>query len=945
MPRSSKGVLACLLVLAAALVVTPTLAWAQADTGVIDGRVYDQSKAAVPGVTVTARNVSTGFNRSAVSSPTGTYRLEFLPPGTYEVTAEIQGFATMLFKGVVVQVGSSVAVDFTMQVGALTESVTVSGETPLVQTTRSDVGTVINSTMVSNMPLSGRRFQDLSLLVPGTRPANYYDPTKTEVGGISYGGATGRAVNITVDGGDNNDGVVRGLLQQMSADAIQEYKVTTGRYSAEFGRSTGGVVSVVTKSGTNDLRGSGFGFFRDASLNAETYFEKEADSGKQPFSQQQLGGTLGGPISSNRAFFFGSYEYNRRQDYKTVFTNGVLPAEEGPQLAPFRNHLILARTDFRFTDNQSLMVRYSREDNQRENDFIGGNTLKSAGALNTNVIDMVTGKHTMVLGGSKVNEVLVQFQYFENNITANDNSNPAISTPDFTFGANSNTPQQTIQKRWQFKDDFVFRKQGWGGDHDFKVGAEIVQSHYGGFFIPSLYGFFTFYERLPGNDIKAYLNTIADSFSGSAGDNAADDNWTSVGVYFQDDYHPSSRLTLNLGLRWELQTGPYSNDFQTPVLTDLGKLNYNNQRENDTNNFGPRLGFAWDVTGNARTVVRGGYGVYFDEIFQNITLYERWTDVRTPLNFLAFSPTPWTPAYYAANSEAIRDSFIDPTFAGQTMRLTAPDLVQPWAHHLNVGAAHQLTKTIAIDFDYIHSVGKDEIHRWALNRNYSVYGQTLSNQSTRLSPKGVYASPYGQVYVEGNRGRSEFDGLYVTGKFRLPRTQVLTSYAWTKADNLADSFGSQPSDVTNLNWEQDWGPTPNDVTHRFTLGGTFAVWKGLQLSTIVQANGGKPYNAFGPYAGGRGQVRAIDPATGKMFPRNAFRADGFFSWDMRFAYNIPIGGPRVLEAMFEVFNITDHVNFNRDNYVNTYSSPDFGTPTDIINNSQRQAQFGLRFRF
>jgi hypothetical protein len=945
MARSSKGVAACLFLLAAVLLVTPVPAWAQSDTGVIDGRIYDQTKAALPGVTVTARNVGTGFSRSAVSGPTGTYRIEFLPPGTYEVTAEIQGFSSMVFKGAIVQVGSSSTVDFAMQVGALTESVTVSGETSLVQTTRSDVGTVINSTMVSNMPLSGRRFQDLSLLVPGTRPANYYDPTKTEVGGISYGGATGRAVNITVDGGDNNDGVVRGLLQQMSADAIQEYKVTTGRYSAEFGRSTGGVVSVVTKSGTNDLRGSGFGFFRDASLNAETYFEKEANSGKQPFSQQQLGATLGGPISQNRAFFFGSYEYNRRQDYKTVYTNGVLPAEEGPQLAPFRNHLLLARTDLRFKDTQSLMVRYSREDNKRENDFIGGNVLKSSGALNTNVIDMVTGKHTMVMGGSRVNELLVQFQYFENNITANDNTQPGITTPDFFFGANTNTPQQTIQKRWQFKDDFAFRKTGWGGDHDFKVGGEIVRSHYGGFFIPVLYGAFTFYDRLPGDNINAYLNAIADSFTGSAGDNVADDNWTHVGIYFQDDYHPSSRVTLNLGLRWEMQAGPYSNDFQTPVLTDLGKLGYDNERENDTSNFGPRIGVAWDVAGDARTVVRGGYGIYYDEIFQNITLYERWSDVRMPLNFLAFSPSPWTPAYFAANRDAIRDSFIDPTFAGQTMRLTAPDLVQPWAHHFNVGAAHQLTKTIAIDFDYVHSVGKDEIHRWALNRVYAVYGQNLSNQSTRLSPAGVFAGPYGQVYVEGNRGRSEFDGLYFTGKFRLPRTQVLTSYAWTKAYNLADGFGSPPSDVTNLNWEQDWGPTPNDVTHRFTLGGTFAVWKGLQFSTIVQANGGKPYNAFGPYSGGRGQVRAIDPATGMMFPRNSFRADGFFSWDMRFAYNIPLGGSRVLEAMFEVFNITDHVNFNRDNYVTTYSSPDFGTPTDIINNSQRQAQFGLRFRF
>jgi hypothetical protein len=934
-----------LLVVAAVFSPGPRMAWAQSDTGVIDGRVLDESKAAVPGATVTARNVATGFSRSAVSGPTGTYRIEFLPPGTYDVTVELSGFATMVFKGAIVQVGTSTNQDFTMKVASVSESITVTGESPLVQTTKSDVGQVINSNLVENMPLSGRRFQDLSLLVPGTRPSNYYDPTKTEVGGISYGGMTGRAVNITVDGGDNNDGVVRGLLQQMSADAIQEYKVTTGRYSAEFGRSTGGVVSVVTKSGTNLLSGSGFGFFRDSALNAETYFEKQADAGKQPFSQQQLGATLGGPIKKDRAFFFGSYEYNRRQDYRTVFTNGVLPDEEGPQLAPFRNHLILARSDFQLGHNQSLMVRFSREDNKRQNDFIGGNTLKSAGALNTNVINMVTGKHTAVLGTSKVNEFLVQYQYFENNITANDNSNPGIQTPDFFFGANTNTPQQTIQKRWQIKDDFAFRKEGWGGDHDFKVGGELVKSHYGGFFIPTLYGFFNFSERLPGNTIDAYLNSIADSFTGSGGNNAADDNWTSVGVYFQDDYHPTNRLTLNLGLRWEMQAGPYSNDFQTPVLTDLASLGYNNQRKLDKNNFGPRLGFAYDVRGDARTVIRGGFGIYYDEIFQNITLYERWTDVRTPLNFVSFSPTPWTPAFYAANRNAIRDSFIDPTFAGQIMRLTAPDLVQPWAEHFNIGASHQMTDQIALDFDYVHSVGKDEIHRWPINRNYAVYGETVTNENTRISPAGVFNPYYGEVRVEGNRGHSQFDGVYVTGKVRMAKSQILTSYAWTKADNIANDFGTNPGDLTNLNWEGDWGPSPNDVRSRFTLGGTWALWKGLEYSTIVQANTGKPFNATAGLSGSRNAVRGIDPATGQPFPRNSFRAAGFFSWDMRFGYNINFGGSRVLEALFEVFNITNHVNYDRDSYVTRYTSPDFGTPTEIINNSERQAQFGLRFRF
>ena len=274
---------------------------------------------------------------------------------------------------------------------------------------------------------------------------------------------TGRSVNITVDGGDNNDGVVRGLLQQFSEDAIQEYKVTTGRYSAEFGRSTGGVVNVITKSGTNQLHGSAFLFARDKSLNSQTYFEEQQGIGKQPFQQQQSGATLGGPLRKDLAHYFVSYECNRRQDYATVDTGGVLPDEEGPQQKPFRNHLFTAKTDFELNDANSMIVRYSRENNRREHDFIGGNTLKSAGALNTNNIDSVIAKNTTVIGTNKVNEALVLFQYFDNNITADDPSRPGIQTPDFFFGANTNTPQQTIQRRCSSRTTSRSGRKGGAG--------------------------------------------------------------------------------------------------------------------------------------------------------------------------------------------------------------------------------------------------------------------------------------------------------------------------------------------------------------------------------------------------------------------------------------------------------------------------------------------------
>ena len=934
-----QGTAAALALLAS--LCAPSWVMAQTGTGTIDGRVHDESRASLPGATVTAKNVATGLTRSATVSGTGTYRVSALPAGNYDVTATLTGFSSQLTKAVEVRIGESATVDFSMKVGAVSETVEVLGETPLVQSTTSDVGQVITQKMVENIPLNGRKFQDLSLLVPGTRSSNYYDPTKTEVGGVSYGGATGRSVVINVDGGDNNDGVVRGLLQQFSNDAIQEYKVTTQRYSAEYGRSTGGVVNVITKSGTNDFHGGAFVFARNQSLNSRTYFEELTDAEKPDFSQQQFGATLGGPISKDKAHFFVSYERNRRNQTDTIFTNGVLPDEEGPVEKPFRNHLLAAKLTFQLNDKNSMLVRYALEDQSRLNDFTGGNAISTVAATNTNKIHSAIAKNTTVFSTSQVNELTVMWQHFENNILADHPELPAINTPDFLAGASVNTPQQTIQRRWQFRDDFSFRKEGWGGDHNFKAGAEVLASHYGGYFIPTLYGYFNFQNSIPGaNSVAAYANSIADTFTGSAGTNEANDDWTYVAVYFQDDWKPTPRLTLNLGLRWEMQTGPYSNTFQSVGKDALEAAGYNGELQNDKNNFGPRIGFAYDVKGNASLVVRGGYGMYYDEIFQNITLYEAWSDPATPLNFVSASPTPWTPAFFGQNRDQIRQGFLDPSFAGQQVRLTAPDLVQPWAHHANVGFSVAPTRYVAFDVDYVWAGGRDEVHRWRIN--------TPQNVNTRISPAGVFAPQYGPFITEGNRGRSTFQGVYVASKVRAAKLNGIVTYAWSKAENLANDFGTQPADITNADFDLDWGPTPNDIRHRVTAGLIYQLPWTMQVSSGFQYNTGKPYNALAGQAGLRNAVRAIDPATGQMFTRNSFTGPDFLSWDLRLSKMFRFGGAKYLEVLFEVFNITNHVNFSGDpgfGFINNFNSPNFGTATQIVPNSQRQAEFGVRFQF
>jgi hypothetical protein len=942
--------MATALVAALGLVSAPAL-WAQTGTGIIDGSVLDESKAAVPGATVTAKNAATGLTRTTNSSANGTFRIGSLPAGRYDVTAELAGFSTQVHQAVDVQVDSQATVDFTMKVGGQQETITVTGEAPLIETTTSDVGDVITSAMVENIPLNGRKFQDLSLLVPGTRSANYYDPTKTEVGGISYGGATGRNVIINVDGGDNNDGVVRGLLQQFTAEAIQEYKVTTQRYSAEFGRSTGGVVNVITKSGTNETHGSLFGFGRNENLNSTTFFQDRQGIEKPDFKQFQFGGSIGGPIKRDKAHYFLAYERNHRDDFVTVDTSGTLPAEEGNFSQPFRNNLLTAKIDAALGNNNNLVIRYSLEDQKRDHDFIGGNTLSSSGALNTNKIHSAIAKNTTVLGNNKVNELLVLYQNFENNIISEDNTNPGITTPDFFFGANLNTPQQTTQRRIQVRNDFSFRKEGWGGDHDFKVGAELIQSKYGGFFTPTLYGHFIFNNPIgDGTDLNAYLNGIADTFTGSAGDNAFDDNWTYVAGYIQDDFKPSAKLTLNLGLRYEIQSGPYDNGFDTVPLRELAALGFRTERKTDKNNFGPRVGFAYDVNGDAKWVVRGGYGRYYDEIFSNITLYEYWSQVSSPTFFVTASPPPFTPNQYKANRDAIRNSFIDPSFAGQQLRLTAPDLVQPSSDQYNVGFSWQAGRSLGFDVDYVYAKGNDDIHRWRIN--------TAQNQSTRLSPAGVFDPEHGPYVVEGNRGHSKYNAVYLTGKYRTSKVSLIATYTWSEAKNIADGFNTLPADTSNTNDELDYGFTPNDIAHRFTTGAVFQLPGGFQFSTALQGNTGKPFRASANLGGNNASVRAINPATGERFLRNTFRAGAesvteeggtgglaFFSWDLRLSYIFKLGGSKSLEILGEVFNLTDHANFDRDQYIINFTSPNFGDATEIVRNSNRQGEFGIRFRF
>ena len=467
-----RKVIITMIVLCSALAAPA--AFAQQTTGNITGRLVDAQGAAVPGVTVTARNTQTGFTRIDVSDAEGVYRLTALPVGTYDVMAELQGFAKVERKGIVLNVGQMLDLGLPMTLAGVSETVTVTGGTPLIETRSSSVGGVVDVARIENLPLNGRQFANLAATIPGVGLGFHSDPTKSTQYSPQIAGGNGRNVNYQIDGGDNNDDTVGGLLQLFPLEAIQEFNFITQRYKAEYGRSNGGVMNIVTKSGTNNYSGSGFSLFRDKSLNARTYSEETSHAPKADYRRYQFGGSFGGPIIENRAFYFAAAERTQQDTNQAVSTLGLFPEADGVFPTPFRENLFTAKQTTTLNAAQYLSVRYGR--NSNSSPFSAA--LRSAPSFwstSQNSFNSLNVNHNWVLSGSKLNEVVLQFANFKNSIPLSSAAPFELFPNSVAIGANPNTPQKTEQTKWQFRDDFSWSVTGMGGlGHDFKTGVNFI---------------------------------------------------------------------------------------------------------------------------------------------------------------------------------------------------------------------------------------------------------------------------------------------------------------------------------------------------------------------------------------------------------------------------------------------------------------------------------------
>jgi Carboxypeptidase regulatory-like domain/TonB dependent receptor len=905
MMRSRQFILFfCAAVLTSLLIVRAS---AQTATGDITGRVLDANGAVVPNAKVTVRNAGTGQAREATTNGDGDYTVTQLSPGNYEVVVESAGFSKVLIKDVQLLVGTRQTLNVELKAGAVTELIEVTSEGALIETTKSDISGIVTPTEVQNLPLLNRTFASLSVIMPEARPVGNFDPTKTRIGNFAMNGGDGRQLDVNVDGGDNKDNVVGSLLQNFAYESIQEFQVLQHRWTAESGRSVGGVVNVVTKSGKNTLFGSFFGNFQAEELRKRSFFEKPPGSGttesqKAEYNRQEFGGSIGGPIVRDRLFYFGALERFRERQNNLVDPRIIpdLQAIPGIQFVnsiptPYDDWLATVKVDHNLTDAHNIFYRYSYQKNSSPNDQVGvpARTDLSGGNLNNNELHSFVFNLTSTFSNSRLNQFTFHFQDFSNAILG------VTQTPNLTFpgpitiGQNVNVPQATTSRKFQLRDDFSWVT----GRHTLKSGVNFINTELGGFFFFGAQGYAVNFFDPPSTiatNRTRYPQGFAtpgavQSITFSDGIGNHDQKLNQLALYLQDDWKLNSRLTLNLGLRWDANMGNLVDQSNNRTILLLKQLNHPlaqaitrdsdklNRKTPSWTEFQPRFGFAFDPNGNGRMVIRGGYGIFYDQLFQNLTLFSLTQSnpelYQTALQLVnsavgvgqlanfryGVDPLPSPPAGF---------SFRELAFGGFG-RINDPDATEPYVQKFSLGFQKSIGTGWSLSSDFVHTLGLHEPRVQVINPQIRRVCDANFAGSTPTSPlcvRGGASRLFDRAFVDagfpiqganarinqinmiGTTNRSLFDSWTTQLRGRFRKTMFSVSYvlansrAW--GGQPVASYSGNGIAVTPENQfkPEEFGPTRIDERHRIVSSGVFEFPGGIQFSPIIQFATARPYS-------------------------------------------------------------------------------------------------------
>jgi len=994
------AVMSCLVILSCASL------WGQATaSSSLQGTVTDKTQAVVTKAEVTLTNKDTGAVRTTAVNNAGEYRFDLVPAGTYNVKVVATGFSRAEAKDVRMQVGGTTTQNFTLQPGGVSETVEVTAAAPLVDQAKTDVSLNISPEQIEDLPLNGRDFGNLAYLAPGVKPVDSYDPTKNRISVFGINGASGRNVNLTVDGIDNKDNTVGGPVMQLPLEAVQEFKISTQRFSAANGRSEGAAIELVTKSGSNNWHGAAYGFFRDQALNAIDFESSQNGGSKPPYSRQQFGGRFGGPLKKDKLFF--TFELERQREHTsipedpTAFKELSLVTALGAQPAsviptPYFDWRYHGKLDYTFNSKHNAYLSYSAQSNNGLNDQSAGTSDLTAGNFTKNELQLISLALTSNLSSTVINTGNVGFQYWNNLIDSQTKTNTITFPGSISFGTNTNVPQQSIQRKWQFKDDLSIIR----GHHNFKTGFDYLWE-------PTLGGFFEFnptleldFSQAP-SAITLLPNKFATpglvtSMSATSGDPSftLPGGTKMFGLYFQDTWKATNRLTVDLGLRWDKDYNliggtavTKSRTFQE--LKAIGSPLAASVPHDDNLDFSPRVGFAYDLTGGGKHILRGGYGIYYGQIFLNIPLFMIQQQNATIFQgtFALANPTDIVPGTaiqlqnwrFGIDPLPILPPASSSLAPGATGRLMDPNYRNPYSQAFNFGYTWQLTPHSVIEAEYVHELGLHESKTINVNPVNPATG--TRPLSAAFAAAGVPV--LGRIDDEQSIGRSRYDGFNLSYRQRMwQHFSMEANYTLAKASAYkgnAAAFRNRPSLPNDPFNAADFGPVPNDERHHITVDGTVDLPWGIRFSPIMIFGSARPYDSNIGYTLGFGSgfgvanivvdnsdpnnltkykgsanaaaVRAcLAAGTCHFLGFDSFRGSPFFQLDSRVSKTIKIKEKMKVEALAQLFNMTNRANFGN-NYSGNLASSSFQKPIGYINPSSSliprafAAEFGFKFNF
>ena len=894
---------------------------AQTPSAAIGGAVTDATGASIPEAKVAINDPETGLKRSVLTTIEGTYHIAGLPAGTYTVVVEAPGFRPLDAK-VRVETGATTPFSPRMELGATSERVHVEELTPQINPEGHKIDSVVRREQIDALPLNGRDFLNLAMLAPGVTAAPTSGGQYNRQFDISVLGTDHRRTRVTVDGGDVLDNVTGGTGQNFSQEVIQEFQISTVNPDLSTGVTGAGAVNIVTRSGSNNLHGSGFYFFRDHNMSAYPGLSRDPSNPDPFFARRQGGFYVGGPIRANRIFFFTNLERNNQDAVFSVQPRAIEFAKFGRIApSPFNGRQVSARFDFHLNRNNTAFARYSHDGNDTFAP-LGAASLPSNWRGNKNWSDQSIAGITTVLRPTLLNDLRFSYTYWSNRslhpTAADCGECTGLGLPQidvlgtgFLIGNTVNAPQGRDLRRYDTTDNLTWQK----GAHTMRFGFEWEHYHGAGFwaflepaamvlYSPQIVQLYNSDPRVPPAariPLPASFDTAADilrlplaGFSTGIGDPSQpppfrfdqanqSNRWR---FYWQDTWRATSRLTLNYGLSYTYETNLLNHDLNKPeyLAPVLGAGGLAPSRK-DPNNWGPSAGLAWKVSGDNKTVIRAGAGIYYDTHLFVTRLKERsllgplgngrlpvpgslvpnpipnlpGVPLGQPLSFTS-GPTAFTGAHLMAILPAVRAGLaqaLGNTFntdlsvrnielAKSGTDLIAGDFTTPYSEHFNIGVQRELTHGFVVSADFVfRQFMHENMDNIDYNRWDSVRGPVMPACAGLQAADLRARCSAGPIEVLSTGGRSHYKALLVKVDKRFSRHfQVLGSYALASNAGFNTSVGGETRLLNKDNWFENYGPLENDRRHVLNVSGIVQLPHGFQVGFISSMASRAPFSSW-----------------------------------------------------------------------------------------------------